>query len=75
MGDGKVPLRLIVHARQYGPLPDADNCIAAMKAYQDGIADALGINDRHFSAPTVSFSDRRTGRFVIEVGSLPADNG
>ena len=27
---------------------DKDNCLAMMKAYQDGIADALGINDRYF---------------------------
>ena len=27
---------------------DKDNCLAMMKAYQDGVADALGINDKHF---------------------------
>lgn len=29
-----------------GVKPDADNCLAACKAYLDGIADALGINDK-----------------------------
>lgn len=28
--------------------PDADNAISSCKAFADGIADALGINDRHF---------------------------
>jgi len=29
---------------------DKDNCIASVKSYQDGIADALGIDDKTFSA-------------------------
>lgn len=29
-----------------GVKPDADNCLAACKAYLDGVADALGINDK-----------------------------
>ena len=29
-----------------GAKPDADNCLAACKAYLDGIADALGVNDK-----------------------------
>lgn len=29
-----------------GACPDADNCLAACKAYLDGAADAFGVNDR-----------------------------
>lgn len=29
-----------------GAVPDADNCLAACKAYLDGCCDALGVNDR-----------------------------
>lgn len=29
-----------------GACPDADNCLAACKAYLDGCCDALGVNDR-----------------------------
>lgn len=29
-----------------GVAPDADNCLAACKAYLDGCADALGVDDR-----------------------------
>jgi crossover junction endodeoxyribonuclease RusA len=68
VGDGSIPIKLIVHAKPRGPLPDRDNCVAALKTYQDGIAAALGINDKHFAAPTVEFSPDRSGRFVIEVG-------
>jgi crossover junction endodeoxyribonuclease RusA len=31
-------------------LPDGDNAEASVKAYRDGIADALGINDAKFTA-------------------------
>jgi crossover junction endodeoxyribonuclease RusA len=34
---------------------DFDNAIAAMKAYQDGIAMALGLDDSAFAAPVVTF--------------------
>lgn len=68
VGGGLIPVRLIVHAKAKGPLPDRDNCIAAMKSYQDGIAAAIGIDDKHFSEPVVEFAQPRIGRFVIEVG-------
>lgn len=63
-----VPVKLIVHPKAKGPLPDADNCAAAIKAYLDGIAEALKVNDKIFGAPVVSYNALRTGNFVIEVG-------
>lgn len=57
-----------VHAKPRGPLPDKDNCIAACKAFLDGIADGLGVDDRGFPAPTVEFAKPREGRFVVELG-------
>lgn len=33
---------------------DADNCLAAVKAGLDGMADALGVNDRHFQPITIA---------------------
>ena len=35
---------------------DKDNCIAAMKAYQDGIALALKVDDSAFEVPAVEFA-------------------
>lgn len=63
-----VGLHIIVHAKRTGPLPDKDNVVAACKSYQDGIAQALGIDDKHFATPTVEFASTRTGEFVIRVG-------
>jgi crossover junction endodeoxyribonuclease RusA len=63
-----VTVRLVVYPKARGPLPDQDNCIAACKAYLDGIADAIGINDRDFTAPVVEYGDRtKRGDFVLEV--------
>lgn len=63
----KIPVHLIVGSKPRGPEPDKDNCVSAMKAYQDGIAMALGVNDRLFAAPIVHFSGRNS-TFTIEVG-------
>lgn len=68
LGDSPIPLHITVHPKRTGPAPDRDNVIAAAKHAIDGIADALGINDRHFAAPTVEVSGERTGQFIITVG-------
>jgi hypothetical protein len=68
VGDGPIPIHITVKPKAKGPAPDADNCVSAAKAYLDGIASALGINDRHFAAPTVTISPERTGQFIITVG-------
>lgn len=65
--NGPVPVTIRIHPKRYGPVPDADNIIAASKSMLDGIADALGLNDRDFAAPKVSIGPRE-GRFVVEIG-------
>ena len=45
---------------------DRDNCIAAMKAYQDGIADALGVDDSYFATPEIEFAEpEKPGRVEV----------
>lgn len=68
VGNSPIPIHLIVKPKAKGPAPDADNCVSACKAYLDGIASAIGINDRHFAAPTVEIADERTGQFIIHIG-------
>jgi crossover junction endodeoxyribonuclease RusA len=34
---------------------DCDNCVAALKPYLDGIADALGVDDSLFNTPSIAF--------------------
>ncbi|ANC85446.1 hypothetical protein [Sphingomonas sp. NIC1] len=59
-------LVITVYPKPRGPLPDKDNASAAAKAYQDGIADAYGINDRDLAEPRIQFGERcQHGKFVI----------
>lgn len=49
-------------------LRDTDNCLAAAKAGLDGMADALGVNDRQFD-PVVVYRQygEKPGKMVVEV--------
>lgn len=69
--DETVTVHIIVSRKAKGVYPDKDNTVAAAKAYLDGIADRLGINDRVFGTPTVEFLPAITGRFVFEIGGEP----
>ncbi len=46
---------------------DLDNCLAAIKSGIDGVADALGVNDRRFKPITIDFgeSDKNNPRIEI----------
>lgn len=63
-----IPIKLMVHAKPKGPLPDRDNCIAAVKVQLDAIAEQLGVNDRDFAAPEVHFVNPRCGKIEVHVG-------
>lgn len=72
--------RFDVHIRAYPPeawrTGDADNLIAQCKNFIDGIASALGVNDRQFNAPTVEFGDRtQRGKIVIVLRPVTGDAG
>ena len=49
-------------------LRDTDNCLAAAKAGLDGMADALGVNDRQFQ-PVIIFREygSKPGKMIVEV--------
>lgn len=67
IGDGPYAVSIMVYPRSRGVRGDADGVVSCCKAALDGIADALGVNDRHFLAPTVEFSDKREGRIEITI--------
>lgn len=46
---------------------DRDNAISALKAYQDGIADGLGVNDRDFGGFTFEWGFSGTAGVTFEV--------
>lgn len=65
---GRIPVTITVRPA-FGVPPDRDNVVAACKAYLDGIADALDINDTRFEAPTVEMLEPGRGaRLWIKVG-------
>lgn len=49
-------------------LRDTDNCLAAAKAGLDGMADALGVNDRQFQ-PVIVYREYGTkpGKMIVEL--------
>lgn len=53
-----IRLRYIVTPKTRHPI-DADNACAAMKAFQDGIALALGVDDSVFALPVIEFAEPR----------------
>ncbi len=60
-------VRITFCPKPFGPLPDKDNCISAFKAGQDGIADALGVNDRDLIV-THEFGSRcRDGGVIVDI--------
>lgn len=68
IGDSPIPVCIVCHPKKTSVAPDRDNIVAASKSYIDGIAQALGIDDKHFAAPTVEVSPIKSGQFVIYVG-------
>lgn len=62
------PVRIIWCPKPTGPFPDRDNAIAACKALQDGIADAMRVNDSKLTV-SYAFGERcKNGAVIVEIG-------
>jgi crossover junction endodeoxyribonuclease RusA len=55
-GHDAFAVAVTVHPKTRHPI-DRDNCVAALKSYLDGIADALGVDDRLFNTPSIAFGE------------------
>lgn len=62
----RVRLEWVFHPKTANAL-DKDNCIASCKAYQDGIAIALGIDDSLFDAHYRIAEPRKGGAVVVTI--------
>jgi crossover junction endodeoxyribonuclease RusA len=64
-----VPARIVYTIRPKTRNPiDRDNCVAAMKAYQDGICAALGIDDSTLDTPKIIMGEPvKGGAVIVEV--------
>jgi crossover junction endodeoxyribonuclease RusA len=66
--DGPFDVHIIAYPPKTWREGDNDNFIARLKAHFDGIAAALGVNDRLFGAPTIKWADRtERGKVVIRI--------
>ncbi len=65
--DGRIPVLLKFYPQLRGPAPDKDNCLASCKAYLDGIAKAMGVDDRLFD-PRTEIASERLSKVVIRIG-------
>lgn len=70
-GAEKAHIHFTFHPHKRGSMPDMDNCIASQKAVQDGIADALKMNDRDITV-TYAMSQDRRACVVINVSTNDA---
>lgn len=65
---GEIRVRIIAQPIAGKPRPDADNLIASCKSLIDGIALAIGVDDKHFTAPSVEWAGAsKRGSLTIEL--------
>lgn len=62
--NGNIPLLIWFHPPT-NRFPDLDNCLAAIKAGVDGVAEAWGINDKIFRPITIDFGEPVKGGKVV----------
>ena len=60
-------VHLIFCPKPFGPAPDRDNAIAAFKAGFDGLADAMGINDRNLKFTDEIGNRCKDGAVIVEI--------
>jgi crossover junction endodeoxyribonuclease RusA len=65
--DGRIPVLLKFYPKAKGPAPDKDNAQASAKAFLDGIAKAMGVDDRLFD-PRTEIAPERLSMVRIYVG-------
>jgi crossover junction endodeoxyribonuclease RusA len=63
-----IKVHLVAHPPKHWSTGDRDNFVSRSKAALDGIAAALGVNDKCFDAPTVTWADKSgIGKLIVEL--------
>lgn len=52
---------------------DKDNCVSHCKATFDGLADAMGVNDRNFDPDFIMGEPVKGGAVVVEITDIPGE--
>ena len=71
---GRIPVTIIFHAPDKRGR-DLDNLLASMKSGLDGVAIALGVNDRQFRPVTIDFADSVFKGGKVEIEFFEVKNG
>lgn len=66
-GDGVISIEVTFH-RPPRSRPDRDNCLSAVKAYLDAIAEVWGVNDSRFDPKIVMGEPKKGGEVVVRIG-------
>lgn len=67
--DGPLSVAVTAYPPKNWNTADADNFVARLKSHLDGIAEALGVNDSQFQAPTVRWAQKtERGKVVVAIG-------
>lgn len=66
-------LHVVVARGKGGKELDDDNLWGCIKAYRDGIADALGVDDKHFRQGTLQQVKSETGSAYMRIAIEPKD--
>lgn len=65
----RLNLTIIAHPVKGKAAPDDDNLTASFKAYRDGIAKALGVDDKLFDQQPIVWADPiPNGRVIVRIG-------
>jgi crossover junction endodeoxyribonuclease RusA len=68
---GRYGLAVTVYPKTRNAI-DADNAVSSLKATIDGIADALGVDDRTFDTPSISFGEPvKGGLLSLTLTAIP----
>lgn len=69
---GRVDWSVTIHPKTRNVI-DRDNAYASLKSYADGIATALGVDDKLFNTPRLTFGEPIKGGLVrIEIEAVDA---
>lgn len=68
-GGENIPVTITAHPILGKERKDDDNMAASCKAALDGVAAALGVNDKHFRIAAIQWAEPiARGRLIVEVG-------
>lgn len=66
--DGEIVIGIAAHPIRGKARPDADNLLASMKAFLDGIALGLGVDDKYFRPQAIEWAEPVPhGKLIVSV--------